>query len=129
MLVKALEGVLARPITRPGQMLGDLPYLPPERTQGGTEADPRSDLYGLGATVYALIAGRPPFTDATPAGLVQKIRTAQPEKPKQFQMSIPDQFQDTVLRLLAKRPEERFASAGDLLIDLERVGKFTGVTA
>jgi serine/threonine protein kinase len=90
--------------------------------------DGRSDLYGLGATVYALVTGRPPFAGGSLPELITKIRNAEPEKPKKYQMAIPDLFQGTVLKLLAKRPEERFQSATELLRDLERVGKFAGVS-
>ena len=128
MFAKALEGALDQPITRPGELIGDVAYMSPERTRGASDIDGRSDLYGLGATVYALIAGRPPFAGASLPELIKQIRSAEPEKPQKFQMSIPAMFQGTVLKLLAKRPEERFQTATELLADLERVGKFSGVS-
>jgi serine/threonine protein kinase len=127
MLAKALEGTLAQQVTRPGELVGDIGYMSPERTRGTGDIDGRADIYGLGATVYALIAGRPPFTATSLPELITKIRNAEPEKPKKYQMSIPDLFQGTVLKMLAKRPEERFQSAKDLLTDLERVGRFAGM--
>jgi serine/threonine-protein kinase len=129
MLAKALEGTLAHQITRPGELLGDVAYMAPERTRGVGDVDGRSDLYGLGATVYALVAGRPPFAEESLPELVAKIRTAEPDKPKKYQMAIPDMFQGTVLRLLAKRPDDRFQTATEVLADLDRVGKFAGVSA
>jgi serine/threonine protein kinase len=128
MLAKALEGTLAQQITRPGELLGDIGYMSPERTRGVGEVDGRSDLYGLGATVYALIAGRPPFTGASLPELIHKIRTAEPERPQKYQMSVPALFQDTILKLLAKRPEARFRTAKELLVELERAGKYAGVS-
>ncbi len=129
MLAKALEGAAVGPgITKPGELVGDIGYMSPERTRGAGEVDGRSDLYGLGATVYALIAGRPPFGSGTMIEMVTRIRNQEPEKPKKYQMAIPDMFQGTVMRLLAKRPDERFQTAKELLSDLERVGKFAGVT-
>jgi serine/threonine protein kinase len=129
MLAKALEGTLAQQITRPGELLGDVAYMAPERTKGVGEVDGRSDLYGLGATVYALVAGRPPFAESSLPELISKIRTAEPEKPKKYQMGIPDLFQGTMMKLLAKRPDERFQTATELLAELDRVGKFAGVSA
>jgi serine/threonine protein kinase len=128
MLAKALEGSLAQQVTRPGELVGDVGYMAPERTRGTADIDGRADLYGLGATVYALIAGRPPFTGGALAELIIKIRSAEAEKPKKYQMSIPDLFQGTVMKLLSKRPEDRFQTATELITELERVGKFSGAS-
>jgi serine/threonine-protein kinase len=128
MLAKALEGTLAQQVTRPGELIGDIGYMSPERTRGVGDIDGRSDIYGLGATVYALVAGRPPFTAGALPELIMKIRNAEPDKPKKYQMSIPDLFQGSIMKMLAKRPEDRFQTAEDLLADLERVGKFAGIT-
>jgi hypothetical protein len=128
MLAKALEGVLAKQITRPGEIIGDIAYMSPERTRGTDGIDGRSDLYGLGAVLYALLTGRPPF-EGPLVERVTKIRQAEPEKPKKFQMSIPDRFQDVVMKLLAKRPEDRYQTATEMLKDLAWVGKLNGVTA
>lgn len=129
MLAKALEGVMAKDVTRPGELLGDVAYMAPERTKGVGAVDGRSDLYGLGATVYAVLTGRPPFSALSLPELIVKIRNAEPEKPKKYQLSTPDLFQGTVLKLLSKRPEDRFQTAADLLEDLKRVGRFAGVSA
>jgi serine/threonine-protein kinase len=128
-LAKALEGALAKPITRPGELVGDVAFMSPEQTRGTSGLDGRSDLYQLGATLYALLTGRPPFTGSTLVEVVTRIRQTEPEKPTKSQMSIPSQFSDVVMRLLAKKPEDRYASATDLLRDLTRVGMFHNVTA
>ena len=60
--------------------------------------------------------------------MISGIRNDEPVKPKQFQLSIPDMFQDVVLRMIAKRSEDRFRTPSDLLRDLERVGKFQGIS-
>ena len=126
MLAKALEGVLAKQITRPGEIIGDVAYMSPERTRGTEGLDGRSDLYGLGAVLYAMLTGRPPF-EGTLVERITKIRQAEPEKPKKFQMAIPDRFQDVVMKLLAKRPEDRYQTAGERLKELAWVGKLNGV--
>lgn len=130
MLAKALEGTLAQQVTTSdGKLLGELAFMSPERTQsGGTPIDTRSDLYSLGATLYALVTGRPPVEGSSLPDTVTKIRNAVPVKPKKYQLSIPDQFEGVVMQLLAKRPEDRIASAADLLSSLERVAQFNGVT-
>ena len=129
MLAKALEGTLAQQITRPGELVGEVEYMSPERTRGTTDIDHRSDLYGLGATVYALLTGRPPFEGVTLVEKITMIRQQEPVKPTKFQMSIPHPFEGVVLKLLAKRPEDRFESATALLKDLERIGKIHNLTA
>ncbi len=126
-LAKALGG--GPQITNPGELIGEVVYMSPERTRGiPEEIDARSDLYGLGATVYALLAGRPPFEGATIAEKVTRIRQVAPEKPTKYQMSIPAQFEGVVMKLLAKRPEDRYQTAAELLAELTRVGKFQGVS-
>jgi serine/threonine protein kinase len=129
MLAKAQEGSLAQQITRPGELLGDVRYMSPERTGATTTpVDGRSDIYSLGALIYALLSGRPPFEGTSLVETITKIRQAEPVQPKKFQLSIPDLFEGVVVKMLAKRPEDRFQSAADLLKNLERVAKYQGVT-
>jgi serine/threonine-protein kinase len=125
MLAKAQEGSLAQQITKPGEILGDLRYMAPERTGDSKNVDARSDLYSLGALLYAMLTGRPPFEGNNLVETVTKIRQAQPVPPKKYQLAIPDAVEGVALKLLAKRPEERIPSAAALLKDLERVAKFT----
>jgi serine/threonine protein kinase len=129
MLAKALEGTLAQQVTRPGQLIGDLPYMSPERTRQGAAVDCRSDLYGLGATLYALLTGRAPFEGNSLPEIVRQIRSDVPPSPKQYQLSVNEKFQDVVMQLLAKRPEDRYATASDMLRDVEWVGKMDNLKA
>jgi serine/threonine protein kinase len=127
MLAKALEGTLAQVVTRPGEVLGDVNYLSPERTQGPTApVDGRSDQFCLGATVYALLTGKAPFAGGNVYETISNIRKTDPVKPTKYQMSIPGLFEGVVLKMLAKSPDDRFPSAGKLVAELERVGRFQG---
>lgn len=126
MLAKALEGTLAEPVTQTGKLLGNVSYLAPERTYPGAEVDGRSDFYSLGATVYALLTGRPPCEGATMSETLDRVRHAEPVRPKKYQLAIPDVLEGTILKMLAKRPEDRFQKAGEMLAELERVAKFQG---
>ncbi len=128
MLAKAQEGGLAQQITKPGEILGDLRYMAPERTGGGTNVDARSDLYSLGALLYALLTGRPPFEGKDLIDTLTKIRQEQPVKPKKYQLAIADGFEGLTLKLLAKRPEDRHATAAALLKDMERLAKLNNVS-
>jgi serine/threonine-protein kinase len=127
MLAKGLEGMAAQQITKPGQMVGDLIYMSPERTSSETAVDTRSDIYSLGATLYQLLAGRPPFESKSMVELVNLIRTQPPRSPKKYQLAIPDLFEGSVMKMLAKDPKDRFQTPSDLLRDLERVAKYNAV--
>ena len=129
MLAKATEGALAQPLTKPGELLGNVDYMSPERVAGGGQPlDGRSDLFGLGATCYALLTGRPPFAGNDLLDTLTRIRTAQPVPPGHFQIGLPAAFEGAVMKLLAKRPEDRFPTAGELVHELERIGRFSGVS-
>jgi hypothetical protein len=128
MLAKATEGSMAQQITQANEILGDLRYMSPEQTFGPENMDARSDLYSLGALLYACMTGQPPFEGDNVIETIVKIRQAAVVMPKKYQMSIPDAFQAVVLRAMAKRPEDRFQTAAELLRELERVGKFQGVS-
>jgi hypothetical protein len=127
-LAKAVEGELAQQITRPGEVIGDVRYMPPERLLGTEPVDERSDIYSLGALVYALLTGRPPFVGNSLLETLALIRNAEPVPPKKYQLSIAGLFEGVVLKMLAKRPEERFQSADELLFHLDRAVKYQGVT-
>ena len=130
MLAKALDGALAQQVTRPGELVGDLNYMSPERTQGQADKiDGRSDLFGLGATCYALLTGKPPFAGTSLVDTITKIRNAEPVKPTTFQIGIPGQFEGVILKLLAKRPEDRYQTAGEVVKELERIGRYNGAQA
>lgn len=129
MLAKALQGSLAKLVTQPGQLIGDVPYMSPERTRDPLTVDHRSDMYGLGATLYALLTGRPPFEGNSLPELIRQVRNAEPRRLKEYQLSINDMFQDTVLKLIAKRPEDRYDAPADLLRDLDRIGRYANIEA
>ena len=127
MLAKALEGTLAKQVTQPGQLVGDVPYMSPERTRDSSGADCRSDIYGLGATLYTLMTGRPPFESASLPDLVRMVRESEPVSPKKYQLSVDDMFQDLVMRMIAKNPEDRYQTPRELLRDLNRIGKYNSL--
>jgi serine/threonine protein kinase len=77
--------------------------------------------------MYAILTGRPPFEGST-AEVIGRVISAPPVPPTKYHLAIPAAFEGVVLRMLAKRPDDRFESASQLLQDLERVGKFQGVT-
>ena len=129
MLSKAYDGTTAEAVTRPGEVIGELPYLSPELTGSGQPVDARSDIYSLGATVYALLTGRPPFEGRNVAETIVKIQTEAPVPPSSYNLSIHPLFQGVVSRMLEKRPDDRYAAVPDLLKDLRRVSEYAGCPA
>ncbi len=129
MLAKATEGSMAQQITQANEMLGDLRYMSPEQTFGPEQTDERSDIYSLGALLYATLTGQPPFEGGSLFETITQIRQAAVVMPKKYQMSIPDAFQAVVLKMLAKRPEDRYQTAADLLRELESRCQVPGFAA
>lgn len=129
MLAKALEGTLAQDVTQPGRILGELSYLAPERTRGDAEIDTRSDLYGLGATCYALLTGRPPVSGDSMVDIIKNVREQKPEPPKAYQLSTNELFQDLIMSLVEKDPANRVQTPAKLIAELLRIGKFNNLKA
>ena len=80
----------------------------------------RSFTLNVGANRMLGRSGRPPFGGTTLVEKISRIRQTEPDKPTKFQMSIPGQFEGVVLKLLAKRPKDRYQTARDLLKELTR---------
>ncbi len=116
-LAKALDDSQAA-LTRPGEIVGDYQYLAPEQLSG-QPVDARADLYSLGATLYTILTGRPPFTGPI-AELLSRILNERPVPPTRYHLSIPAAVEGVILRLIAKRPEDRYESATALLRDMRR---------
>ncbi len=129
MLAKALQGTLAQQVTQPGQILGEIPYLAPERTRADAEVDTRSDMYGLGATCYALLTGRAPAGGDSMPEVIKNVRDTVPEKPKNIQLAVNEMFQDVVMRMIEKDPALRYQTPDELLKELLRIGKFNNLQA
>lgn len=127
MLAKALEGAHVERITRDGELVGDLAYMSPEETGAHVADDCRSDIYRLGATVYATLTGRAPCEAPTPAETILKVQRENPIPPTQYHLSIPAQFEGILLKMLAKRPDDRYQHPTELIADLERCGRYQNV--
>ena len=100
-------------ITKTGAVLGTASYISPEQAQGKPVSF-ESDLYSLGTVLYELIAGKPPFTGDSPIATATKHLTDKPEKLSNFRKNIPKALENAILKLLEKRPSDRFKSAEDL---------------
>ncbi|MCU7728921.1 AAA family ATPase [Actinoplanes sp. KI2] len=103
----------------PDEPVGTLGYLPPEQTgRLRLAVDRRADLYGLGATLYALATGFPPFPGDDPLELIRDTLVRTPTFPADLTPDLPRGFSDILMRLLEKDPERRYQSAEGLAHDL-----------
>ena len=100
-------------ITKTGAVLGTASYISPEQAQGKPVSF-ESDLYSLGTVLYELIAGKPPFTGDSPIATATKHLTDKPDKLSNYRKNIPKALENAILKLLEKRPSDRFKSAEDL---------------
>ncbi len=108
-------------LTMPETMMGTAAYMAPEQAQA-QEVTARTDLYSLGCVLYELLAGRPPFEGRSPLTVVSQHIHAQPTPPSEHGAELPQALERLVLRLLAKDPEDRPASALEVLTELEGIG-------
>jgi len=128
LLARSLDETASARLTQPGELLGAIPFQSPEQLGSGQPLDHRSDLYQLGATLYALLTGRPPLEGRTTAELIQRVLTEPPVPPSRIHLAVPALLEGVILRLLAKRPDDRYSSAEAVLKDLERVRRYLGET-
>jgi serine/threonine protein kinase/WD40 repeat protein len=105
-------------LTQSGDVLGTLQYMPPERFRGWSDA--RGDIYALGATLYEMLALRPPFVASDRARLIERISSSSPPPLRRLDAAIPLDLETIILKTLEKEPAERYASAADLAGDLRR---------
>jgi serine/threonine-protein kinase len=107
--------------TATGLILGTPCYMAPEQAAGLREQiGPLSDVYSLGALLYEMLTGRPPFLEATPMETVMKVIHGEPPGPRQISRDIPRQLELICLKCLAKAPQQRYATAEEVRDDLNR---------
>jgi signal transduction histidine kinase len=117
-----LAGQNSTPASYPGAIEGTLGYLAPEQSgRTGHSVDQRADLYALGATLYEMATGRPPFEATDALQLIHDHLVREPVAPAQIDPRVPPGLSSIILRLLAKSPEHRYQSAEGLLHDLKRL--------
>jgi serine/threonine-protein kinase len=100
-------------MTETGMSLGTPHYMSPEQAMGEREITARSDVYALGAVLYEMLTGDPPFTGSTAQAIVARVVTEQPRPLLPQRHTIPPHVEAAVLTALEKLPADRFASAAD----------------
>lgn len=125
--IKVMDFGIARTLNDPdwradddGYVAGSPHYMPPEQIRGQA-TDARADLYSVGVVLYELLTGHTPFRGHDLAQLLTRVVEDPVPAPRPIVPDCPDALIEVALRLLAKRPEERYQSAGELLVDLQRL--------
>jgi len=109
------DSTLSEVLTDPGTILGTINYMSPEQARG-VAVDARADVWSLGAVIYEMIAGRPPFEAATASDALAAVLDREPQPLSQ----IPETVSSVVTKALTKNQEERYQTAQELLADLRR---------
>ena len=118
-LVK-LTGTASPDLTMAGTMMGTVSYFSPEQGRGDY-CDHRTDIYALGVVLYQLLTGVLPFSGGNPTSVIYQHNHVEPKPPKEINPKIPEDFQAIVLKCMQKEAADRYATAHDLIEDIERV--------
>lgn len=108
-------------LTQDGTIMGSVYYMPPEQASGSSAAiGPAADVYSLGAILYKLLTGHPPFKAPTTLEILNQVIEQEPVSPRRVNPKIPKDLETICLKCLQKDPARRFHSADDLVSELER---------
>jgi eukaryotic-like serine/threonine-protein kinase len=130
-IARALEGAasLDQTMTATAMIVGTPLYVSPEQAAGQSQIDHRADIYAFGVVAYEILAGSPPFKGDTGPVIMAAHLTATPEPLLVRRPDVPAPLANLVMQCLAKRPEDRYQRAEDLLVELDAIANAVGTAS
>lgn len=117
-------------LTLEGAVMGSPSYMPPEQAAGRlAEVGPHSDVYSIGAVLYHLLTGRAPFAGETAVATMSQVLEDEPIAPSKLNPKVPEDLETICLKCLQKSPSQRYATAAELVEELERFLNFEPIRA
>src|SRR6266540_5480598 len=118
-IARRLDAAAGAGLTQTGLVIGTPHYMSPEQALGDPNLGPGSDLYSLGAVLFQMVTGSPPFDGESSQQIVGKHIAEPPPAAADVNKNVPRELSDVILRLLEKQPTDRFRSAGEVIAALE----------
>src|SRR6266513_4006518 len=118
-IARRLDSAAGAGLTQTGLVIGTPHYMSPEQALGDPKLGPQSDLYSLGAVLFQMLTGTPPFDGDSSQQIVGKHIADPPPAACEVNTRVPREMSDVILRLLAKQPRDRFQSAAEVITALE----------
>jgi serine/threonine protein kinase len=106
-------------VTLANKAMGTPAYMAPEQSENAAGVDHRADIYSLGCTLYVLLTGRPPFEGATALEVMSKHKSEPVVRPEAIVKRVPTELSEITLKMVAKRPEDRYQTLGQVIKALE----------
>ncbi|OGF66831.1 MAG: hypothetical protein A2Y62_10655 [Candidatus Fischerbacteria bacterium RBG_13_37_8] len=117
----------AKGVTQTGLIMGTPDYIAPEQAEG-IETDGRADIYSLGVILFEMVTGQVPFEGTTALSIIVKHKTEPPPDPQIFNASLSQEMSAVILKCMAKDRQQRYQSAGELLVELNNIQGGMGIT-
>ncbi|MBT4865337.1 MAG: serine/threonine protein kinase [Planctomycetaceae bacterium] len=128
-LARSVDDEAETGITRDGMTVGTVDYMSPEQARDSKQADIRSDIYSLGCTWYHMLTGTPPFATGSLTNKLYNHASKSRPDPRDENEAIPEGVVETMHRMMARKPADRYQTPAELLADLENVNSLTATSA
>jgi tRNA A-37 threonylcarbamoyl transferase component Bud32 len=119
-LAKGLSTSESHHLTKSGAALGTPAYMSPEQARGDTEIDARSDIYSLGAVLYEMLTGRPPFEGDAVGLVISAVLSQEPIPPSKLKPNVDASIEAICFKAMAKNPQQRYQTAQEMAEDIAR---------